>query len=314
MDRNQPLVSIVIPVYNGSNYMREAIDSALSQTYKNIEVIVVNDGSNDGGETERIALSYGERIRYVSKANGGVSSALNEGIKNMRGEYFSWLSHDDAYSPDKVRRQVELLRGHSSAAALCSIKMIDKDSRFISSPYLLKNVDKGQVIPWDEALSRLFSEDCFGGCCFLLPVEVFEKCGLFDESLRYVQDFLMWSNLFLEGFDIVYDTEPDVYGRIHGQQLTQRGRDLFQKESIIMSEQIIPRLASIDTKERLLLYRYALYNAKHNNISIVKKAVEQMNKGYSAGFTKMAKLRLLCVYGRIRPVIRKIYNGLFRKI
>ena len=63
MDRNQPLVSIVIPVYNGSNYMREAIDSALSQTYKNIEVIVVNDGSNDGGETERIALYYCERIR-----------------------------------------------------------------------------------------------------------------------------------------------------------------------------------------------------------------------------------------------------------
>ena len=72
-----PKVSIVIPVYNGANYMREAIDSALNQTYKNIEVIVINDGSIDNGETDRIARSYGDRIVYVKKENGGVSSALN---------------------------------------------------------------------------------------------------------------------------------------------------------------------------------------------------------------------------------------------
>ena len=76
----KPLISIVIPVYNGSNFLREAIDSALAQTYKNIEIIVVNDGSADDGETERIALSYGDKIRYFKKENGGVSSALNYGI------------------------------------------------------------------------------------------------------------------------------------------------------------------------------------------------------------------------------------------
>ena len=73
-------VSIIIPVYNGSNYLKEAIESALAQTYDNVEVLVVNDGSNDGGATEQIALSYGERIRYFKKENGGVASALNVGI------------------------------------------------------------------------------------------------------------------------------------------------------------------------------------------------------------------------------------------
>ena len=84
MNTYEPLVSIVIPVYNGANYMRQAIDSALAQTYGNIEIIVVNDGSTDGGETERIALSYGDRIRYFRKENGGCASALNYGISQRQ--------------------------------------------------------------------------------------------------------------------------------------------------------------------------------------------------------------------------------------
>ena len=102
-----PMVSIIIPVFNGANYIREAIDSALAQTYKNIEVIVVNDGSID--DTDQIVLSYGNKVRYFTKENGGVSSALNLALREMRGEYFSWLSHDDLYLPDKVKIQIEHL-------------------------------------------------------------------------------------------------------------------------------------------------------------------------------------------------------------
>lgn len=108
---NKPLVSIVIPVYNGADYMREAIDSALGQTYPNCEVLVINDGSNDDGRTEAVALSYGGRIRYYRKENGGVASAFNLGIQQMRGDYFSWLSHDDYYLPDKVQHQIDALQG-----------------------------------------------------------------------------------------------------------------------------------------------------------------------------------------------------------
>ncbi len=106
---SEPLVSIVIPVYNGANYVAEAIDSALAQTYSRIEVLVINDGSNDNNATRDIALSYGERIRYIEKENGGVASALNRGIKEMNGDYFSWLSHDDLYFPQKVQTQVDFL-------------------------------------------------------------------------------------------------------------------------------------------------------------------------------------------------------------
>ena len=108
-----PKVSIIIPVYNGSNFMKCAIDCALAQTYENTEIIVVNDGSNDDGKTEAIALSYGEQIRYFSKPNGGVSSALNCGIANMTGDYFAWLSHDDAYSATRIEDAVKLLKSHN---------------------------------------------------------------------------------------------------------------------------------------------------------------------------------------------------------
>ena len=104
-----PKVSILIPAYNGANYMREAIDSALAQTYKNSEVILVNDGSKDNGDTEAIARSYGDKIRYFHKENGGVASALNLGIRKMTGEYFSWLSHDDVYYPHKIETQINFL-------------------------------------------------------------------------------------------------------------------------------------------------------------------------------------------------------------
>lgn len=106
---SNPLVSIIIPVYNGSNYLKEAIESALCQTYKNLEILVINDGSNDKGLTHNLAISFGDKIKYYKKENGGVSSALNFGISKMNGEYFSWLSHDDIFKPEKTELQISFI-------------------------------------------------------------------------------------------------------------------------------------------------------------------------------------------------------------
>ena len=102
----QPKVSIIIPVYNGSNFLAQAINAALAQTYPNCEILVINDGSQDHGASEKIALSYGNKIKYYLKENGGVSSALNFAFKKMTGEWFSWLSHDDLYYPQKIEKQI----------------------------------------------------------------------------------------------------------------------------------------------------------------------------------------------------------------
>jgi len=105
-NKDNPFVSIVIPVYNGAKYLSDAIESAINQTYPNIEILVINDGSQDNNATDKVARAYGNKINYYTKENGGVASALNLGISKMKGEYFSWLSHDDWYLPDKIRKEI----------------------------------------------------------------------------------------------------------------------------------------------------------------------------------------------------------------
>ncbi len=185
-----PLVSIIIPVYNGSNYLHEAINSALIQSYPNIEIIVVNDGSNDNGKTERIALSYGKKIKYLTKENGGVATALNMAIEQMRGTYFSWLSHDDVYYPQKVQYQIEYLKaqGDERTIVYSDFDIIDSESQIISKHVLDHNM--------------LINKPLYGilrahihGCSLLIPKEAFNQYGLFNTTLKFTQDYDLWLRL-----------------------------------------------------------------------------------------------------------------------
>lgn len=181
-----PTVSIIIPVYNGADFLREAIDSSLAQTYTDCEVLVINDGSTDGGATEAIALSYGEQIRYFSKKNGGVASALNLGIRKMRGEYFSWLSHDDVYYHHKIATQMDILEKYPTKTVLYSdYDIIDENSA------LIKTERVPEFEP--EALRyRLTVSHPIHGCTLLIPRSCLQQCGFFDERLRTTQDYDYW--------------------------------------------------------------------------------------------------------------------------
>lgn len=190
----QPKVSIIIPVYNGSNYLQEAIDSALAQTYPNCEILVINDGSCDEGKTEAIALSYGDRIRYFKKENGGVASALNMGIRLMKGEYFSWLSHDDVYYPNKVKREVQaiLASGDPTKLVQCEYDFYDEDTGTYTPTDFSKTYTIGQLT--NSVFSVLQLQ--IHACCALIHKSHFDRVGMFDEGLRTVQDIEMWFRLF----------------------------------------------------------------------------------------------------------------------
>jgi glycosyltransferase involved in cell wall biosynthesis len=186
---SKPVVSVVMPVYNGANYLREAIDSVLSQTYPHIEILVINDGSTDNGKTEAIAKSYGEKIRYFYKENGGVASALNLGIKNMRGTWFTWLSHDDLWVPDKIERQIRFFNANpNKKAGYTDFFIIDKKGTII-------NAINTPWYPRHIAIRKLFRSGYINGNSVMIEKTCFDNAGLFKDHLRSTQDTEMWIRL-----------------------------------------------------------------------------------------------------------------------
>ena len=220
-------VSIIIPVYNGADYLREAIDSALCQTWKNIEIIVVNDGSRDGGATSAIARSYGERIVYVEKSNGGVATALNEGIRRMTGEYFSWLSHDDLYLPGKVAHQMQLIR------------QCDNPHQLVAGGYYIVNerrhpigiMDFRRLYPPDRLETPIFPvvHCAVNGCTLMRHRSHFDRVGLFNEALQTTQDYDLWFRM-LRGRRLMYTRAIDVVSRAHSGQTSQKLAGIHEQE------------------------------------------------------------------------------------
>ena len=210
-----PLISIVIPVYNGANYMRDAIDSALTQTYKEREVIVVNDGSTDGGETESIARSYGSAIRYLSKENGGVATAVNLGIRNMRGEYFAWLSHDDVFYPRKLELQLEALKkaGNEKGVSHGNFDFINTIKGCLEPVDYLHLYKKEQLE--NGAFPAVFL--AAHGSTLLIHKANFDRVGFYDEGLPSTQDSEFLFRV-LRGQRSTFVAEPLIGARLHEEQ------------------------------------------------------------------------------------------------
>lgn len=209
-------VSIIIPVYNGANFMKKAIDSALSQTYKNIEIIVVNDGSTDNGKTDRIAKSYGNKIRYYNKPNGGVSSAINYGVEKMTGDFFSWLSHDDEYYSTKVEEEIKYLEENhlidQKIIAYSNYMLIDKRGHEISE--IIINHDLVEEKPIYALMRGILN-----GNSILIPKSAWEKYGPLDTKLACTQDYAKWLEMN-QTYQFVHVPKTLVKSRYHAGQTT----------------------------------------------------------------------------------------------
>lgn len=240
-----PLVSIIIPVYNGANYMREAIDSALKQTYKNIEIIVVNDGSTDN--TEEIAKSYGDKIKYFSKENGGTTTALNVGIKNMKGDYFSWLSHDDLYYPNKIELQVEELGmlENKNTIMMSDLDGINEKYRKIYQTNYLEHINSYPPRLKSNIYPVVYNQT--HGCTLLIPKTCFDVVGLFDESQLVAQDFEFFYRAFLK-FPHKLIPEVLVTARDSSNRQGRRSKARGNEEYSALYISILEKLTNDDIK------------------------------------------------------------------
>ena len=131
---NCPLVSVIIPTYNGSRFIRETIQSVLDQTYNNLEIMVVDDGSTD--DTSLIVKSItDQRITYIQQKNAGVSPARNHGITVSKGDYIAFLDHDDVWLPCKLEKQLSLFEQNPKVALIYSDAFIINENNFIMGKY-----------------------------------------------------------------------------------------------------------------------------------------------------------------------------------
>ncbi|MHB8129580.1 MAG: glycosyltransferase [Mobilitalea sp.] len=309
---DKPRVSIIIPVYNGSNYLREAIDSALAQDYDNYEVVIINDGSKDEGKTEEIALSYGTKLRYFYKENGGVATALNYGISKMSGEYFSWLSHDDIYYPDKLSAQIAALYelGNMTTLVYSDYDLWDMSRDIVHSTsfenyYSIEQLTNS-VFPVMQWLTL--------SCTPLVHKSYFDRVGFFDETLKMAQDNDMWFRL-LRQEKSVFVPKALLKSRIHAESGTNMSKGFNEELGKVAVKSMLQlsesEITAIFKHPAILYHRIAMilkgYQIPHYyNIAMESFQSTKLQSGLFENLQKFedyiqkisdGKTRRICIFG-----------------
>ena len=205
----QPLVSVIIPNYNYAHYLPETLDSVLGQGYPNIEIIVVDDGSQD--DSENVIRSYGERVRLIKQKNQGVSAARNRGVQESSGELIAFLDADDVWLPNKLERQVQrILEDPAIGLVHCGLEEVDSSGNVVG--VLLDGME--------GSISRemlLFNRPVIlgAGSTALVPRATFDAVGGFDTRLSTSAD---WEFCYRVAFrqSVAFVAEVLVRYRVHG--------------------------------------------------------------------------------------------------
>ena len=206
---DEKLVSVIIPAYNIEDYIGRCLDSIISQTYKNLEIIVVDDGSRD--YTGEILDNYAKkdrRIKVIHKENGGVSSARNKGIEVAEGDYIGFIDGDDLIEPEMYKILVDLLEEENADIAHCGYQMV-----FPDRVDYYHNTGKKKIQTTEEGLKDLLSGEMIepGLVNKLYKKELIKNCRL-DETVKINEDLLMNYQLFkLSQKSVYYDITPYSY-------------------------------------------------------------------------------------------------------
>jgi glycosyltransferase involved in cell wall biosynthesis len=205
MITNKPLVSIIIPVYNSERYLAEAIGSVLAQTYRPIEVIVVDDGSTDN-TSEIVARDFCESVQYIYQDNSGPASARNTGLANAKGNIIAFIDADDFWSHDKLKIQLPLITSNPE------LEIVLGCLQYVRQSKSRKSNDKL------EKISRPFVSLHFGAS--LIKKSAFEKIGLIDTTMNHFEDFDWFLHARDAGISIMTHKDVVLFYRLHDRNLS----------------------------------------------------------------------------------------------
>jgi glycosyltransferase involved in cell wall biosynthesis len=233
-----PIVSVVIPVYNGERFISQTLDSVFAQTFQDFEVIVVDDGSTDG--TEAVLRTYADRILYIKNDHGGPASSRNRGIAASQGSLIAFLDADDLWLPTKLEKQVAFATNHPEYGIITTdAATFDETGVTEASAAAHKHIPSGYV------LKDLLFDNWIGTSCAMVRRECFAKIGTFDQD-AFVrgEDWVMWMRIaavypvyFLDDVLVHYRVHSQSYSRAN---LEKQFCDLFTNFEKV--ERLIPQL------------------------------------------------------------------------
>jgi glycosyltransferase involved in cell wall biosynthesis len=211
------LVSIIIPVYNSAQFLKDSIESVLNQTYSNIEIICINDGSTDN--SLEILQSFSDRIYIVSQDNKGLASALNVGIKEMQGKWFKWFSPDDIMYPNTIESLVKTAKKYPDRIIYSNWEMIDESGNKLQEFYE-SNYNELSTFEYNI---RLLDGQQINVNTSLIPSNLLEKCHIrkLEEPVAIDYDFFLHSAL-LHNTKFYLIPQSLIKYRIHTKQLSHK--------------------------------------------------------------------------------------------
>lgn len=289
---NNPIISVIMPVYNGARYLRESIDSILNQTFKDFEFIIINDGSTDN--SEEIILSYNDpRIVYLkNKVNSKICVTLNRGIDAARGNYIARFDCDDIALPNRLERQKQYLDKHPEIGIIGSDIIIfgkgDEDHYF------------GFVHNPDECKAGLLFNTCFAHPAVMMRTRILLEHNLhYREEYKGIEDFEMWWRIS-QYAEMANLPEALIRYRKHPEQETQNVSVSVTKKSIeFIAERFRSYVPTLTEQELDVIddYCYAKWskfddNALNTLVSICKRIMHSPKVKASKSFSKAMAITL----------------------
>ena len=248
-----PLVSVVLPVFNGERYLRQTIDSILNQTYGHFELLVIDDGSEDG--TPNVIRAYGDQVRFLRQPHGGASKARNHGLRLSQGKYIAMQDADDLWNKDKLALQVEFLEKHPDFGLVhCNCEGIDEEGRVF-----VHWINSNRT----EALYRLFMHGhAVGVFSAVFKRDLLDRSGMFDEEFAKagLEDIDFWNRLSeLTSFHCLSKTL--VQHRIHRHSSCRKseGTSVPFDHRFLMINKLLMRYSNDSKRRKFLEGEYVAY-------------------------------------------------------
>lgn len=316
------MISVIVPVYNKTPYIEKCLEDICNQTYQDLEIICINDGSTDGSEEIiKTFMKKDARFRYVEQENQGVSAARNRGLELAKGEYISFIDCDDGIERDMYDFLLRLLEKHDADIAHCGYKKIHLDGSITEVGSSAVQLKQNR----EEALECLIGGKHFTGslCTKLYKASLFTNVK-FDEQLRINEDLFVNFKVFKKANKIVFDGATKYLYFERGESSSTR----IQNEKKLLDSLKVAEYIFDECKNDTCLnktatgklfyaltnvYRYYIFNPSQSDI-IIKRALRNRIKEISplckaVSLKYRINYRFMRFFPEIYKVLYQIYNS-----